>query len=801
MSETIKPAALVVDHDREFGLETAVRLRALGMDADVLTKGAELLDELEARLEAGHLPKLIVVSALLPDRNGLELCKKIKEHRFYNTVHVLVVSNIHRGGKFAADASSRFHADAYMEHPFDLTDLQLKAFELVDDPSLTLPKGVKKKPKPEETIVPDEEQTVAPQPKPVKAAPKEKPAAPPRRGFDAPIQARDEEFSREIKVEDEEVTRIGDLDTTHRMRRPETGEPIERRESEKPRRRRRPDRRVNGDRAAVPRQPSPEPEPDPIDEHVGTGSSADPFAEPGRRRTSRPSFDAVEFPSEGRLSDVLFPELLLSLYRQRAHGTLTLQTFDEERRVAMHDGVPIGIETNYIADLALGSILIEQERMTPAELNLARKQAEEQGRMLGQVLIERNLIDENELNVTLAYQAREKMVSAFRYQEGTYQFIKANGGPATTFKLSDGILHLLLAGIREFYSLALLEDRIYGNKRRVVERTDTRQIRREDLQLSRKEWGLLELINGERTLAEIIANAPLNFIETFQTLYLFFLFGLVRFKDGGGGFFQLDEPVMSRALAEARGMAVAPAPPKPEMLDTPANNNDLIGTLYRLHQASATGVVTVQGRDDTHRILLAGGQPVRIVSDRVSRFNLGNFLVDSGRISPEQRDAALANSEGRGTPLGETLLAEGLIGPHELFEVLTAQAEARLRDLLIRREGRRVRFDSVDERSSGDFPLELNLVKMLLNALLQYEDIEEMEEEIAPLLDQRPLLKPGMQALLRRNMPDSKEAQFIGTINGARKGAQLIEHAAIPRERAVAVLYALDRLHMLDVEV
>ncbi|MCB1154849.1 hypothetical protein KDL45_14435, partial [bacterium] len=641
MSETIKPSAIVVDHDREFGLEAAVRLRALGMDADVLSKGAELLDELETRLEDGHLPKLIVMSALLPDRNGLELCKKIKEHRFYGPIKILVVSNIHRGGKFAVDASSRFHADAYMEHPIDPADLQVEAFDLLDDSSLTLPKGVKRKSKAgdEDVTILDEQKTVAPRPaeEPKSAPPKKE------RGFDAPVQAS-EEFSREIRIEDEDVTRVGGLDTTQSMRRSDLEIEVERRE-EKPERRRRRRRRVNGERAAAtPSETSSETPPEASgDNEVGTGSSADPFAVPGRRRSSqRSAVDLLDFPDEGRLSDVLFPELLLCLYRKRAHGTLTLQTFDEERRVAMNNGVPTGIETNFIADLALGSILIEQERITPAELNLARKQAEEQGRMLGQVLIERSLIDENELNVTLAYQAREKMVSAFRYQEGTYHFTKANGDSPAVVKLSDGILHLLLAGIRGFYSLALLEDRIYGNKRRVIERTKTRQIRREDLQLSRKEWGLLELINGERTLAEIIANAPLNFIETFQTLYLFFLFGLVRFKDGGGGFFQLDEPVMSRALAEARGIAVAaPPPPKPDILATPSNNDDLIGTLYRLHQASATGVVTIQGRDDTHRILLAGGQPVRIVSYRGSRFNLGYFLVDSGRISPEQRVAAL----------------------------------------------------------------------------------------------------------------------------------------------------------------
>ncbi|MCB1154203.1 hypothetical protein KDL45_11180, partial [bacterium] len=79
--------------------------------------------------------------------------------------------------------------------------------------------------------------------------------------------------------------------------------------------------------------------------------------------------------------------------------------------------------------------------------------------------------------------------------------------------------------------------------------------------------------------------------------------------------------------------------------------------------------------------------------------------------------------------------------------------------------------------------------------------IKEMERDIAPLMEQRLTVKPGMQALIRRNLSDAKEVQFVGAINGARKGVKLVEHASIPRERAVAVLYALDRLHMLDVEV
>ncbi|MCZ7583375.1 MAG: DUF4388 domain-containing protein [Deltaproteobacteria bacterium] len=554
----------MADHDAGFLDMVRGRLASEGFEVQTFKRGHDLTIALEDSTAKMRLPQVILLAALLPDRNGLELCKKIKQAPGTQSCKVVVVSAIQRRETFAADVKRRFLADEYLALPLDFK--KLPEFVLSVSAGRKAPPITETPPPPE----PDE----------------------PRidEEFDEPSHAA----TTVVSPADWDMTDEEELS------------------------------------APVP-----------------------------------------EVPVEGTLENILFPELMLSLYQRRATGVLSMWSREEERRIMFQNGIPQEIDTNFIANHSLGRILVEQERITPQQLNEAQAEAVDSGRRLGEVLVEHGWLDSYELFSTLHYQAQRKLLSAFEHREGNYRFSPGDVPLGDSGRIEESILQILLAGVKNYCTLAILEGRIYANRHRPIRKGDVRQARRAGLQLTRGEWEILDLVDGERTLGDVMSRAPLSFVRTFQVLYLFFLFGLVRFRDRDVSFFQLEEPVMVRALAEARqrGEGTPDAVLRGAVSGDGEDEEggDLLRVLYRLNSIRADGVVTVKTSDATHRVVLKEGQPVQITTDKVARDSLGQFLVERGQLDEETRDAALTEAQSAGRPLGEVLLARGLVTPHELW--------------------------------------------------------------------------------------------------------------------------------------
>ncbi|MBZ0271838.1 response regulator, partial [bacterium] len=112
-------AVYVADHDGGYLDLVRVQLENAGMRVKTFGKRRDLMEQLEADLASGSLPRVLLLSALLPDGSGLELSKKLKEHRKLRAIIIAIVSAVQRGHRFSVEARTRFLADHYLEQPLD----------------------------------------------------------------------------------------------------------------------------------------------------------------------------------------------------------------------------------------------------------------------------------------------------------------------------------------------------------------------------------------------------------------------------------------------------------------------------------------------------------------------------------------------------------------------------------------------------------------------------------------------------------------------------------------------------------
>jgi DNA-binding response OmpR family regulator len=113
--------ALVVDDEEDTGKLLAEHLRQWGFEPTILLKGAEVIPWVRA-----HLPDVVLLDLLLPDKSGFEICETLKLDRETNLVPIVMVTCLNT----PADKvhGLQVGANHYLGKPFDGQDLHRAVF-------------------------------------------------------------------------------------------------------------------------------------------------------------------------------------------------------------------------------------------------------------------------------------------------------------------------------------------------------------------------------------------------------------------------------------------------------------------------------------------------------------------------------------------------------------------------------------------------------------------------------------------------------------------------------------------------
>jgi CheY-like chemotaxis protein len=88
-----------------------------------VNSGKQLFQTLES-----SIPDLILLDIMMPEMNGWQVLKRLKESEGLKKIPVIIISA--RKDKTAKKAGS-FYADDYIEKPFSIEDLKIKINEIV----------------------------------------------------------------------------------------------------------------------------------------------------------------------------------------------------------------------------------------------------------------------------------------------------------------------------------------------------------------------------------------------------------------------------------------------------------------------------------------------------------------------------------------------------------------------------------------------------------------------------------------------------------------------------------------------
>jgi two-component system, OmpR family, response regulator len=243
-------------------------------------------------------------------------------------------------------------------------------------------------------------------------------------------------------------------------------------------------------------------------ELTGAALRASPIrkgSDPGVRRApanARPTPPGLKL-RRGDLRDNL-PSLISAFFLSGETGELGVQRGPVKKVVFFEQGQPVFALSNLLAD-RFGQFLVRTGKVRPDQLADAAQVAQRSGKRTGDVLVERSLLTDADRLYYLGQQVKAIIYSLFAWEDGSYIMSFGDRARQEVLKLDVHPATLITRGMKKLYKpdrvrrLIALEDRLVASRQPIYPPRE--------LALERWEAELLQLADGSRTVAELVAHA------------------------------------------------------------------------------------------------------------------------------------------------------------------------------------------------------------------------------------------------------------------------------------------------------
>jgi len=229
----------------------------------------------------------------------------------------------------------------------------------------------------------------------------------------------------------------------------------------------------------------------------------------------------------GNLKTVSFPDVLQLLSTGKKTGILSIAAGSRKKEIAFREGnIIYASSVNSNEDL-LGNLLLKRGKINKKDLERAITLHKQTGRALGATLIDMELFDKEEVGECLRMQIEEIVYNLFSWGEGEFSFGEGKAPDKAPYLVNLSTMNIIMEGTRRIDEWMEIQKVLPPND--VLLRVKpTPKVNSDQVTLSLDEFRILSIINGERTLPEMISASPIGEFPTCRALYKLIVSGLVE---------------------------------------------------------------------------------------------------------------------------------------------------------------------------------------------------------------------------------------------------------------------------------
>lgn len=239
--------------------------------------------------------------------------------------------------------------------------------------------------------------------------------------------------------------------------------------------------------------------------------------------------ERIEMPLKGDLRVHSLPKILVYLNRKRATGTLSVSTPNFTRKVYLIKGDAIFASSSYEDD-RLGEMLLKAGKITVEQYDKSVEILKATKKRQGAILVELGYLTPKELFWGVKYQVREIIYSLFQLEDGIWEFEEGDvpTGEVITLKMSMG--NLIYEGVKRIDNWTRIRREMPDTG--VVLRLSEDPISLfQNVELSTQDKKMLPLIDGKKTIKEIVDSSWMNSFEAMKTIYVLWSIGILEEKE------------------------------------------------------------------------------------------------------------------------------------------------------------------------------------------------------------------------------------------------------------------------------
>lgn len=236
----------------------------------------------------------------------------------------------------------------------------------------------------------------------------------------------------------------------------------------------------------------------------------------------------MTLPLKGNLRDYSLPRILTELNRSRETGTFSITTFHFTKKIYIKEGNVIFASSTFEDD-RLGEMLIKAGKITMEQYDKSVALLKSTGKRQGAILVELGYITPKDLFWGVKYQVKEIIYSLFQLDEGEYEFVE-NIPPDEVITLKISTNNLIYEGVNKINNLTRIRRDMPDARTVFILNEDPSGIFK-GIDLNPQDARILSLVDGARSINQIIEQSRMNSFDVMRTLYVLWSTGFITQKE------------------------------------------------------------------------------------------------------------------------------------------------------------------------------------------------------------------------------------------------------------------------------
>ena len=229
----------------------------------------------------------------------------------------------------------------------------------------------------------------------------------------------------------------------------------------------------------------------------------------------------------GNLKTVGFADILQLLSSGKKTGILVITKGEIQKEICFKEGNIIYARSKNAEEDFLGNLLIKQGRISKIDLERALYLHRTTGKKLGMVLVDMGLFERKEIAAVLKIQIEEIAYNLFSWHAGEFVFQEGKLPQEKDLFVELSTMNVLMEGTRRIDEWEEIQKGLPKDNE-ILRLVLNPAVKAGEISLTLDQFQILSLIDGQRTVPDILADSPVGEFITYRGIFQLINEGLVE---------------------------------------------------------------------------------------------------------------------------------------------------------------------------------------------------------------------------------------------------------------------------------